>query len=132
MNFKLFILIICFLATTIVSAQNNFQAQSFDRMQAQTGAYRRGPTDAPWAAGVCEFEAGSCNGADVSVYDDEDQKVFSATLTSRGEFQTLPLKKNKTYKLILTWKRFNIIETRMVRSGDYVTLNIAMPLVKNN
>jgi hypothetical protein len=76
--------------------------------------------------GVCEFNGGTCNGAEVELFE-SDKKVFSATITSSAEFKIPRLKKDVSYKFIITWKKHNLIEARTVNAGEFVSINVSRP-----
>jgi hypothetical protein len=50
--------------------------------------------------GICEFNGGTCNGAEISLFNN-NIKIFSATLTSSAGFQIPRLKQNESYKFFL-------------------------------
>jgi hypothetical protein len=75
-------------------------------------------------AGACEINNGTCNGAEIVLFD-QDQKIFTATLTSSAEFQIPRLKRNVSYKFVLNWKKHNISEVRTVEAGQFVSIKIS-------
>lgn len=74
--------------------------------------------------GACEFNGGTCNGAEISLFKD-DVKVFSATLTSSTEFQIPRLKQNVSYKFVLTWHKHNLIQARTVKAGEFINIKVS-------
>lgn len=74
-------------------------------------------------SGSCEYNEGSCNGAEVSLYL-KDKLVYSSTLTNLGEFKIYNLKRFESYKFIITWVKHKLSQTREVTPGDYIQISI--------
>jgi hypothetical protein len=103
------------------------QSNSFQQMKEknnQTAASTMTPRE--FGTVICEFDAGTCNGARIDVF--EDEKVISTgTITSEGKYQTPTLRKYKKYKVILTWQRYNFSESRAIERGESVMIFLNKP-----
>lgn len=111
-------------ATCVHAAVQTAQSRSYDQMVNQSGVPNTIDKNRQYVLGVCEFELGSCNGSTVSLLED-GEKVFSTTITSRGEFKTPNLKTNKQYKVSLEWPKHNIVEVRDVKPGEFVVIKFS-------
>ena len=74
-------------------------------------------------SGSCEYNGGSCNGAEISLFY-KDQNVYSSTLTSLEHFKIPKLKKLESYKFVITWAKHQLTQTRQVIPGDFVQISL--------
>jgi hypothetical protein len=129
MKYTLKTLSILFFTVTISTAFGSaFQAAQFDQMTNRNASLlsTQGSKDPNVISGSCEFDSGSCNGAEVNIYEDTKQ-IFTSTLISNGYFQTPSLSKNKSYKLVLTWPKYSFNETRNVLAGEFIVIKLNKP-----
>lgn len=126
MNYIFKTLSISFFTLTIANAfGSDFQTSQFNMMANRTNA-TQSSINPNIISGNCEFEIGSCNGAEINIFEDTKQ-IFSSTLTSNGYFQTPHLPKNKNYKLVLTWSKYGFNEIRNVKTGENIVIKLAKP-----
>jgi hypothetical protein len=122
---KYLILLALILSSTFGhAAVQTAQSRSYDQMVTQNNNFGTIDKNRQYVLGVCEFELGSCNGSTVTLLE-EGEKVFSTTITSRGEFKTPNLKNNKQYKVSLEWPKHNIVEVRDVKPGEFVVIKFS-------
>jgi hypothetical protein len=124
--FGLKVLIISILSVS--GYASNFQAAQYNQMLDMGNSImnKPGSIDPNVISGNCEFESGSCNGAEVHIYEGE-KAVFSSTLLSNGYFKTPILPKNKIFKLVLSWKKYKFNEIRDVKTGESIVIKLARP-----
>jgi hypothetical protein len=74
-------------------------------------------------SGSCEVNGGTCNGAKIELFLN-DKRVHSSNLTSGAEFRITRLNPKESYKFVLTWKRHQLVETRQVFAGEYISIKV--------
>jgi hypothetical protein len=74
-------------------------------------------------SGSCEYNEGSCNGAEISLFY-KDQQIYSSTLTNLGQFKIPKLKRLESYKFVITWAKHQLIQTRQVTPGEFVRISL--------
>ncbi len=119
-------LLLSFTALPVLGS--SYQAAEYNRMVESSALSqgRPGTKDPNVISGSCEFEGGSCNGAEVSIFDGA-ASVFTATLLSNGAFQTRTLPRGRSLRLVLSWPRHGFTETRNVNVGDHVAFRLVKP-----
>lgn len=90
---------------------------------AALSSFSRNDVSSDTISGACTFKDGSCNGAEISLYKN-DQRVFVTTLTSLNGFKIPNLKKKESYILKLSWSKHNLIQTKKVETGEFVDIRL--------
>lgn len=90
---------------------------------AALSSFRRSDIPNDSISGSCSFNGGSCNGAEVALYLN-NQQVYATTLTSLGAFKIPNLKVKQSYVLKLTMKRHGLSETKNVNTGEFVEITL--------
>jgi hypothetical protein len=73
-------------------------------------------------SGSCEYNGGSCNGAEISLFY-KNQQIYSSTLTNLGQFKIPKLKKLESYKFVISWPKHQLTQTHQVTPGDFVQIS---------
>lgn len=75
-------------------------------------------------SGICTFNGSSCNGAQVTLFLDNNQ-IYNTVLTGTGKFAIPKLKPHQSYVLKLSWPKYKVDETRTVEAGQFITINLS-------
>ena len=108
----------------ILGDQNNIPNGAIQAGVAIFSSFKKSKTSNDSISGMCTFNAGTCNGAEIALYR-KSQRIYLTTLTSMGKFKIPNLKDNESYILELTWASKNLTKTKSVEAGEYVEIKLS-------